>query len=69
MTPELGLPRPHPPRRPYDTRSHIHTGPLVIVTPQSLTDFDTRLIYLLLYELGLSRSHNIPQSLTDVTVK
>jgi len=50
MTTELGLPRPHPPRRPYDTRSHMHTGPLVIVNPQSLDDSVTRLIYLRLYE-------------------
>ena len=28
--------RPHPPRRPYDTHSHIHTGPLVITTSTNL---------------------------------
>ena len=32
----LALPSPHPPRRPYPTRSHIHTGPLVIGTSPSL---------------------------------
>ena len=36
MTGELTLPTPHPPRRPYPTRSHIHTGPLVIATSPSL---------------------------------
>jgi hypothetical protein len=41
MTVNLALPSPHPPR-PYTTRSHINTGPLVITTT-------VRLIYLRLY--------------------
>jgi hypothetical protein len=50
MTTEPVLPRPHPLRRPYPTVSHIHTGPLVITTPPSLTDSTTRLIHLCVYD-------------------
>ena len=53
MTVEISLTRPHPPR-PYDTRSHIHTGPLVIATKptlwQSLGESTERLMYLRVYD-------------------
>ena len=35
MTVEIALASLHPPR-PYDTRAHMHTGPLIIVTKPSL---------------------------------
>ena len=39
----------HPPR-PYDPRSHMHTGPLVIATAQPLAESTSRLMYLRVYD-------------------
>ena len=66
MTTDLDLPNPHPPRRPYPTRSHIHTGPLVITTSPSLTESDSRLTYLRVYDRRdiSSKSSPSPSSLS-----
>jgi hypothetical protein len=50
MTAEIALVSLHP-SRPYTTRSHMHTGPLVIATATpSLSDSVTRLLYLRVYD-------------------
>ena len=62
MTDELALPRPNPPRRPYTTRSHMDTGPLVITTSLSLS-------YSLTHTHRSIGYHKQTQSLSESTVK
>ncbi len=51
MTVEIALASLHP-LRPYATRSHMHTGPLVIATatPSLWAESATRLMYLRVYD-------------------